>query len=1106
MKFTLYTFFQMQIVPFIIRNFSGTYGEDNCISPQYLERGSMGIIHCSFLNAFYGVLWYNTTDVENFESVVSFVESVKNGKGFLTEEYDIRSDGSLIIKNVSLKHETNFTVLKLDTRFDSPSNYFTINVVITVTPSHSYPVVEGCSYGARCILEVPRQGELTCMVAQVRPRLLLEWEVIDGAVSLSDQEFNLKEDEDIFNVSLSSFYRVNDPIRETITVRCTAFHPDFTRLDRSTLVTLMVVHGTLPTEYPVVKGCKNRILCLLEVPREGELTCKLFHVNPRSFLEWKQVNGVYSVIFYDHQFIVEESDGDSVNISLTSKYLVHGPVKETITVACYVFHPDFKAFNQSTVVAIKINDDLTNGQTDARFFEQIWIIIILLASISLLVLGITTVIIAGSCKRRNSRLTEVLSEQNKEKLRDIDTEGNISALKEMEAQKEPLLTEDHHDKGWSDKKKSFVEELKSVYKELYNAVQPVPYIRDRRLCVGKVFVEVGVQILDPNQNVGNENEWQNLDSYRDIFSSYVDGSNRKILEADAGYGKSTLALQFAHEWCNIKPKSFMETVEILILLRLRQLGGVPSFYGAIKQCLLPKDSKCSENDVERIISSESSVVIILDGFDEFPDRQKENDIMQIIQKKMFQNILVVLTTRSSCLPNEYPPSTERFRLTGFDDQARNDYITRAVVSNDDKDANDIQDIIHENAIIRDLCEVPLFFFMFVHMSHENKVFQKVYSVTSFFKGMIACFHSRLENKMKSDKQDNYAKFATQHTDLNKLAFEGLTRQERSIVWNREVILGEIGKGLYEYYVRVGILVEEDILQIEKFQYITQVRFYHKIFCEWYAAHHLSNVITTKDTAERTKLLLPLDPSDLQYFYRFSCGLNPNESNFIVDYLSGLSNFDAFAKVCLLEQKSNEGDKVKGELKKLFSRKITIKNSDTLLRQRSFIQLLGIASNNKIPITHVKLVGGISSPPRRPSACLYLKSQLSVPVLRTLKEFSISFRFEVMSKEKIENILCYVSLCSLLEKLEFQYNLMPKVIEKETLKCLHSKNLEVKWCPRTETCYILDLQSCTWKIKDKEEVISDKQYEQEKEILEAQRRKRVRRQWSAVASAVTFFPH
>ncbi|KAJ8049428.1 NACHT, LRR and PYD domains-containing protein 10 [Holothuria leucospilota] len=891
------------LIVFISTIIAGTYGEDNCISPQYLERGSMGIIHCSFLNAFYGVLWYNTTDVENFESVVSFVESVKNGKGFLTEEYDIRSDGSLIIKNVSLKHETNFTVLKLNTRFDSPSNYFTINVVIT---------------------------------------------------------------------------------------------------------------GTLPTEYPVVKGCKDRIKCFLEVPREGELTCKIFHVNPRILLEWKQVNEAYSVFFYDHHFTVEDSDGDFFNISLTSQYRVHGPVKET-TIACYVVHPDFKGFNQSTVVVIKINDDLTNGQTDARLFEQLWIIIMLLASISVLVLGITTVIIIGNCKRRNSGSTTVLPNQNEENIRNIDTAGNTSTMNEMEA-KEPLLTEDHHDKGWSEKKKAFVEELKNVYKELYNTVQPVPYIRDRWFGVDRVFVEVGVQILSLNQNVGNENEWQNLKSYRDIFTSNVDGSNRKFLEADAGYGKSTLALQFAYEWCNPTPGSFMKTVDVLILLRLRQLGGIPSFYGAIKQCILPKDSKCSESDVEQIISSESSAVIILDGFDEFPDREKENDLMQIIKKKMFQNILVILTTRSSCLPNEYPPLTERFRLTGFDDQARNDYITRAVVSNDDKDANDIQDIIDENAIIRDLCEVPLFFFMFVHMSHENKVFQKVYSVTSFFKGMIACFHSRLENKMKSDKQDNYAKFATQHTDLNKLAFEGLTRQERSIVWNREVILGEIGKGLYEYYVRVGILVEEDILQIEKFQYITQVRFYHKIFCEWYAAHHLSNVITTKDTAERTKLLLPLDPSDLQYFYRFSCGLNPNESNFIVDYLSGLSNFDAFAKVCLLEQKSNEGDKVKEELKKLFSREIAIKNSDTLLTQRSFIQLLGIASNNEIPITHVKLVDGISSPPRRPSACLYLKSQLSVPVLRTLKEFSISFRFEVMSKEKIENILCYVSLCSRLEKL------------------------------------------------------------------------------------------
>ncbi|KAJ8034186.1 NLR family CARD domain-containing protein 4 [Holothuria leucospilota] len=212
--------------------------------------------------------------------------------------------------------------------------------------------------------------------------------------------------------------------------------------------------------------------------------------------------------------------------------------------------------------------------------------------------------------------------------------------------------------------------------------------------------------------------WEPVGSYYDIVNDARCGSMRCILQGDAGYGKSTLTLQLAYEWCD-KRTSPLADFEILVLLNLRQLGSTSSIFKAIRQFLLPKDTGLTENDIRTIFHNTLSVLIILDGYDEYSVQEQETDITLIIKRDILQEVPIILTTRSSCLPDNFPSNTQHFRLNGFNESARERYIDKVVVGDNAEAAKRIKQCLVENPVLCDLCQVPLFFVMFAHMTFER---------------------------------------------------------------------------------------------------------------------------------------------------------------------------------------------------------------------------------------------------------------------------------------------------------------------------------------------------------------------------------------------------
>ncbi|XP_071852836.1 uncharacterized protein [Apostichopus japonicus] len=637
----------------------------------------------------------------------------------------------------------------------------------------------------------------------------------------------------------------------------------------------------------------------------------------------------------------------------------------------------------------------------------------------------------------------------------------------------PVTSQEGQSLSMEEMKKIYLAALKGIYKEQYDAVQPVPYIKDRLYCVDRVFVEGGIQVLAGDGRFLKQDEsWRRLKSYKNVFTDSELRTTRRILEGEPGYGKSTLTLQLAYDWCNGVKDSPLYGVENLIVLKLRQMGNIKKIDRAIKMFLLSKEPRIRRIDINKIMESFSSTVIILDGYDEYPDRDNDagNDVGKIIRFTKLKDVDVTLTTRY--LPKNYSKSkTKRVKLTGFDEISRDEYIRKAVTGPNDEAAVDkIKRALKENALLDDLCQVPLFFVMFSHITHESDIFQKFNTLTDFFMYMIKCFHDHQKNKSLDENTYPYMiRFETHYEELCQIAFEGLNKAQQQILWGKDVMCKRLGEALYAHYVAIGILVEEAVFDATDGQMKIMVRFYHKLFCEWYASYVLIDVVSEAETpAELSRALRYLDPFDLQYFYRFACGINGSVGSKIIDYLKSRKDGDKFAILCILE-KSGGVDDIKGTVREICSKIVYIREEDSKLLQRSTVQLLQIASSHDIPISHLSLKWSFSGFDGKD---IRLESGLSLSSLSSVEKISINAgtKKQEFTEEEVIGLINYGIKSPRFKELWLDNCKLPSSIKPDIIP-EESRSRNIKVISSNEARY-LDLISGTWRKPDDIQTITE----------------------------------
>ncbi|PIK53627.1 hypothetical protein BSL78_09480 [Apostichopus japonicus] len=148
-------------------------GDTACSPVQYLEIGTRGIIQCAFTESLLAITWY---DVDKGDPILFYKDGVTSGQGYESGEFDIYPNGSLVIRNVSINHESDFRVTKIISG-TIPTVSHLITLHTTVKPVMSNPIIKECEQmdGNICFKSVTEQLELNCFVSGSRPAVNLRW-------------------------------------------------------------------------------------------------------------------------------------------------------------------------------------------------------------------------------------------------------------------------------------------------------------------------------------------------------------------------------------------------------------------------------------------------------------------------------------------------------------------------------------------------------------------------------------------------------------------------------------------------------------------------------------------------------------------------------------------------------------------------------------------------------------------------------------------------------------------------------------------------------------------------------------------------------------------
>ncbi|PIK51573.1 hypothetical protein BSL78_11535 [Apostichopus japonicus] len=1160
---------------------SYTDGLSECDPLQYLGIGEMGTIKCSFDAQFYSVFWYNSSDTVNDEPILNFKETVKSGRGYLSGEYDVADDGSLIINETTLQHERTFTALLFRTRSEPPKTN-TVSVIITVTPSTTFPVIDKCGKHNRLCFSPEEQGsQITCSVENSKPAVALNWvtRTDQGDSNISTQVTQVVEEKyayssfstiaighsNTFVLSLLVCKATYSPqllmfnesivliqygdwsslspeilkkwarLGSTVELSCSQKNIDYLvwRRQSSDLLETTAIavfigvkdvqvltpkytvkgNGTLvihdveieqeglfvcichdgedsgvimydlsvyiiprPTS-PVVNGCSLDQYCVLEVGSFGTLVCSLSGVRPELDIQWKTYfeSDIKMISFYDEGRKVTQS-GDKFDIILTSKYRLNEMLKNRLTLKCEVAEDKSHFLYRSTTFELVFkeehdteansytNSDDTVAEMNKRPIAVIVVISSLIAFI--FIVGIAVVLICRRDKKNKSKM-------HKE---DVDQEQMTS-----------MLPNKADDNSISAKTEALISQLRVGYQRICNTITPIPFARDGLYGVDVVYVEGGMKIKHRNSDGTSHGNWTYLNSYNDLFTDSLVKSNFLVIEGDPGIGKSTLAAKLASDWCTSYRSSPLKNFELLIFIRLKYLTNMQSFYETIKQFLLPKDTLLRNEDIEEILRKSKSALILLDGYDEAPSNilDTKSDIYHILTRNMLQQFTVILTTRTNCFPRNMSPGGDIFRLTGFNEAARRAYILKVVGDKDFKATEIIMECLHESPILGEFCQIPLFFVLFTHLAKREDLTKSFSTVTSFFRFIISCLQERQKLKNNNTEYDQYN--WTDPSQLDKAAFELLTETDK-LFWIKEELCAKVGKEFYEHYVCIGMLLGEETLlhsdgasslNSEIPCAITKVTFYHKLFLEWHAAHYLSRYADQATTTELRRTLKNLDPSNLQYVYRFACGINPESGDRIIKYLKSIEDGETFATLCILEQTGNT-ESIESTLQDFCSETVLISSESSRLLQQSIVQLIDIASRKKVAIDCFHLENCISSV-NVGKEHIQLTSGLHVDKFQYIKELKITEMGREFSLDTTSSILEFCLLCDGLQQLTFDCCLLPFSIEDRALiGKLQQEDITVVWIP-TATWYSF-CTSGNWKQRYGEKMLTETDYLKERDNL------------------------
>ncbi|PIK36794.1 hypothetical protein BSL78_26371 [Apostichopus japonicus] len=294
--------------------------------------------------------WINGVgDVTNTSPFIYMEGSQIYGRGYESGDYDMHPNGSLIINEVKLKNEFNYTVLLVPP--GGGNEYLNVPVKVYVSSDPGYPVVNGRTN--QVVIHANTRGFMNCFLTGIRPRVHLEWVASPNEISLDSEHKVTDNNDGTYNTYLSSSYKViNSPTcRVSLICRVAGQMADL-------FPSVTTVYLLLEQRFPTVNGLADQQHVVLHVKREGELTCSMDKVSQDVSLELVTIFPDSSdEILLDSKNHIRVNGDDTVNITLTSRFRVLRRSIRNFILKCRVTGQAEDKYPEDTTVELLVTEN-----------------------------------------------------------------------------------------------------------------------------------------------------------------------------------------------------------------------------------------------------------------------------------------------------------------------------------------------------------------------------------------------------------------------------------------------------------------------------------------------------------------------------------------------------------------------------------------------------------------------------------------------------------------------------------------------------------------------------------------------------------------------------
>ena len=349
-----------------------------------------------------------------------------------------------------------------------------------------------------------------------------------------------------------------------------------------------------------------------------------------------------------------------------------------------------------------------------------------------------------------------------------------------------------------------------------------PWMDEEALLLSEVYTEMEIEKYSGRWN---KKTVIPLNDYKDLFKDGKPNGTRILVKGDPGIGKSTFVQKLAFDWAT---KNFVR-FDVVLVVKLKFTDKTQSIAGMVKNQIetLWDNDQVSEVDIASYMKSgRDSVLLVLDGLDEINLKQYPQ-VREVLLGERYRKCCILATTRPHVAETLYNKMTNVAKIKGFSRERAKQFVGHIL---DGKESEEFFQQLNDKKMSQ-MHQIPLIVQALALLFKEQQKLPRTYTITY---DELVFF---LSKTCKQSKELTEEELAAAMDEVKELAFKGLIREGKQLVFSRDEIKDDNVR-------KLGILTAEKAGS--GFKPTEVLQFVHKTVQEHSASDHVVKRLLSDD--------------------------------------------------------------------------------------------------------------------------------------------------------------------------------------------------------------------------------------------------------------------